>query len=82
MHLREQVGEDVRVGEVSDLAVIEVDFVGPAAAKQWPVLGVDSRGVADQQLGDLRFVGIHAGRLADKLDSGQLLNLPESHVND
>ena len=65
-------GECVGTGEAPQLLVVHVDLVGPAAAQQRPVLGVDSGGVADQHLGDLLFVGIHTPKLFDKLDSGQL----------
>ena len=31
VYLREQLRQDVRIGEPTDVAVIEVDLVGPAA---------------------------------------------------
>ena len=66
---------------VAELAVVEIDLVGPAAAEQRPVLRVDSGGVANEHLGDLHRVGIHAGRLTDKLDSGQQTICGKSGVN-
>ncbi len=75
-HVLVQSGHDfsegVGTGKASQLLIIDVDLVGPAAAEQWPVLGVDSGGVADQHLDDLLFVVIHTARLFDKLDLGQL----------
>ena len=62
VQLRHHLGECVGAREASELSVIDVDLVGPAAAEQRPVLGIDSGGVADQHLGDLLFVGIHTPR--------------------
>ena len=72
VHLLHQLGDRIDARVLPDLAVVGVDVVGPAGAQQRPVFEVDSGGVADQYLGDLRFVVIHTGRLTDKLDSGQL----------
>lgn len=52
---------------MSEVAVVDVDLVGPARAEQLPVLEVDPRRVANQDLGDLRFVGVHIGEASSDL---------------
>ena len=63
VQLRHQIGDRVDARILPDFAVVHLDVVGPAGAQERPVLEVDSGGVADQNFCDLRFVGVHTGRL-------------------